>query len=172
MSKDFESVRWMRALVGSLCLSAAWPAIGQPATYDYDRAGNATGAVPGGSGAPTIIVPPQSELMDSNSPATFSVGAAGWGLSYQWLSNGIAILGATGDSLVVGNLPLVGTNLGNFSVVVSNVYGAVTSTPAALWPDANGNGIPDWRDMYYFGNLYQTASGDRDGDGVNNLNEY
>jgi hypothetical protein len=110
--------------------------------------------------------------MDSNSPATFSVGAAGWGLFYQWLSNGVPISGANGDSLVVGNLPLVGTNLGNVSVIISNAYGSITSTPAALWPDANGNGIPDWWEMYYFGNLNQTASGDRDGDGVNNLNEY
>jgi hypothetical protein len=111
-------------------------------------------------------------LIQSNSLATFSVSATGVGLSYQWLSNGIPIPGATGDSLVVGNLPLVGTNLGNFSVVVSNVYGSVTSAPAALWPDANANGIPDWWEMKYFGNLNQRPAGDYDGDGVDNLHEY
>jgi Divergent InlB B-repeat domain len=175
MRINFELPSPVGALVGlvGLCyLCLAWPVSGQPATYAYDGAGNAAGAVPGAPGAPIITAPPQPELIDSNSLATFSVGAAGWGLSYQWLSNGIPILGATGDSLVVGNLPLVGTNLGNFSVIISNAYGVVTSTPAALWPDANGNGIPDWWEIYYFGNLNQTALGDYDGDGVNNLNEY
>ena len=159
-------------LVGLCYLCLAWPVSGQPVTYAYDGAGNAAGAVPGAFGAPVITAPPQPELMESNSLATFSVGAAGSGLSYQWLSNGIPILGATGDSLVVGNLPLVGTNLGNFSVIISNAYGSITSAPAALWPDANGNGIPDWWEMKYFGNLKQPALGDYDGDGVNNLNEY
>ena len=172
MSKNFESGHWLRAMVGSLCLSAAWAAIGQPATYAYDGAGNAIAAVPGALGAPAIIAPPHSQLTDSNSPAIFSVSASGWGLSYQWLSNGIPILGATGDSLVVGNLPLIGTNLGNFSVIVSNASGSITSAPAALWPDVNGNGIPDWWEMYYFGNLSQSALGDYDGDGVDNLDEY
>jgi hypothetical protein len=175
MRITFESNRPLGALVGLVglcCLCLAWPASGQPATYTYDGAGNVIGAAPGAPGAPTIIAPPQSELMDSNSPATFSVGATGWGLSYQWLSNGIPILGATGDSLVLGNLTLLGTNLGNFSVIVSTATGSITSAPAALWPDANGNGIPDWWEMYYFGNLTQRASDDYDGDGVDNLHEY
>ncbi len=94
------------------------------------------------------------------------------GLSYQWLSNGVPILGARGDSLTLANLPLMGTNLGYFSVIVSNASGAVTSAPAALWADANGNGIPDWWELHYFGNLNQPADGDFDGDGVSNLDEY
>jgi Divergent InlB B-repeat domain len=144
----------------------------QPAIYSYDLSGNRTVVSVGAAGGPSITAPPQSELIQSNSLVTFSVRASGAGISYQWLSNGIPILGATGDSLVLANLPLTGTNLGNFSVIVSNAYGAITSTPAALWPDANGNGIPDWWEMYYFGNLNQTALGDYDGDGVNNLDEY
>lgn len=145
----------------------------QPAAYTYDQAGNVTGTTPGAAGGPAITTGPQSELLQPNSLATFSVAATGVGLSYQWLSNGIPILGATGDSLVVSNLVLIGTNLGYFSVIVSNAAGlAVTSAPAALWPDVNGNGIPDWWEMYYFGNLNQSADGDFDGDGVNNLDEY
>jgi autotransporter-associated beta strand protein len=38
--------------------------------------------------------------------------------------------------------------------------------------DSDGDGIPNDWEMFYFGNLTQTASGDADGDGVNNLNEY
>jgi hypothetical protein len=140
------------------------------AVYTYDVSGNPI-SVSAGTSQPNILTPPASEVISGNQ-ATLSVIATGTGLSYQWLSNGVAIVGATGDSLSVINPALTGTNLGTYSVIVSNVYGAVTSTPAALWPDANANGIPDWWEMYYFGNLKQTALGDYDNDGVDNLDEY
>ncbi len=38
--------------------------------------------------------------------------------------------------------------------------------------DSNSNGIPDWWEWENFGDLNQTASGDYDGDGVNNGMEY
>ena len=38
--------------------------------------------------------------------------------------------------------------------------------------DSNNNGLPDWWELNYFGNLNQAASGDYDGDGVNNLQEF
>lgn len=38
--------------------------------------------------------------------------------------------------------------------------------------DSDGDGIPNDWEMFYFGNLSQTAAGDADGDGVNNLAEY
>jgi YD repeat-containing protein len=37
--------------------------------------------------------------------------------------------------------------------------------------DSNGNGIPDWWELQYFGSL-QPANGDYDGDGVSNYAEY
>ena len=145
----------------------------QPAIYTYDPAGNPIAVTPGTGGAPLITASPQAELVQSNSLATFSVNATGTGLTYQWLSNGIPIIGANSDTLVLANLALTGTNLGSFSVIVSNANGlSVTSAPAALWADANGNGIPDWWELSYFGNLNQTASGDPDNDGVANFSEY
>jgi hypothetical protein len=164
--------------------SAAWLAIiflalarvatvgAQTAVYTYDSSGNPTAVTLGATGPPTITAPPQAELIGPNSLATFSVSATGPGLSYQWLSNGVPILGATGDSLVLADLALLGTNLGNFSVIVSNAHGSITSAPAPLWTDVNGNGMPDWWEMKYFGNLNQTADGDYDGDGVSNLDEF
>jgi hypothetical protein len=140
------------------------------AVYTYDLSGSPI-SVSAGTSQPDIVTPPASEVISGNQ-ATLSVIATGTGLSYQWLSNGVAIAGATGDSLSLVNPALTGTNLGTYSVIVSNVYGAVTSTPAALWPDANGNGIPDWWEMTYFGNLNQKALGDYDNDGVDNLHEY
>ncbi|RLF63612.1 MAG: hypothetical protein DRN31_02105, partial [Thermoplasmata archaeon] len=37
--------------------------------------------------------------------------------------------------------------------------------------DSDGDGMPDWWEMKYFGNLSQTASGDPDGDGLINYKE-
>jgi hypothetical protein len=141
----------------------------QQSSYNYDLSGNMI-SVTLGSVGPSITTQPQPQLVESNAPVTFSVVATGTGLSFQWLSNGIPIIGATGDSLVLTGMPMV--NSTNFSVIVSNVTGVVTSTPAALWADLNGNGIPDWWEMKYFGNLNQKADGDYDGDGVDNLDEY
>jgi Divergent InlB B-repeat domain len=140
-------------------------------SYTYSPSGNLA-ALLATNAAPQLVSQPRSQLAQPNSVVSLSFVAFGAGLSYQWLSNGVPILGAIGDSLVLANLPLVGTNLGNFSVVVSNAYGAITSAPTALWPDANNNGIPDWWEMKYFGNLNQLALGDYDGDGVDNLHEY
>ena len=44
------------------------------------------------------------------------------------------------------------------------------STP--LPPDSDNDGLLDSWETYYFGNLAQTGSGDPDGDGVNNLEEF
>ncbi len=41
-----------------------------------------------------------------------------------------------------------------------------------LAPDMDGDGLPDSWELQYFGNLNQTGTGDYDGDGVNNLQEY
>ena len=38
--------------------------------------------------------------------------------------------------------------------------------------DSDNDGLPDWWEMKYFGNLNQTAAGDPDGDGWTNLEEY
>ena len=38
--------------------------------------------------------------------------------------------------------------------------------------DSDGDGLPDWWEVQYFGNLGQGANGDPDGDGLTNLQEY
>ena len=78
---------------------------------------------------PFITSQPQSQLGYWGQNASFSVGALPPPLNYQWQSNGAALSGAT-------NLTLVLTNLQNsfaaaYTVVVSNSYGSVTSSPPA-----------------------------------------
>ncbi len=59
--------------------------------------------------------------------ATLLVGAVGSGmLNYQWYFNGVAISGATENTLNFPNMQF--TNAGLYSVVVSSDFGGVTNT--------------------------------------------
>jgi hypothetical protein len=80
---------------------------------------------------PTISAQPTNQTVIVGSTATFAVVAAGTTpFSYQWRSNGVVIASATGSSLVLNN---VQTNFGpNYSVIVTNVAGSVTSVVATL----------------------------------------
>ena len=60
-----------------------------------------------------------------------SVYAAGEGLGYQWLKDGVAIAGATARGYQIPDATLT-TTAGNYSVRVSNAAGSVTSAAARL----------------------------------------
>jgi subtilisin-like proprotein convertase family protein len=82
--------------------------------------------------APRLLTHPEDTTVDAGQAAEFTVSARGAPpLSYQWYFRGDARLNqATGSVLT---LPSVSTNLsGLYSVVVSNTFGSVTSTPARL----------------------------------------
>ncbi len=65
------------------------------------------------------------------SSATFSVWADGPGtLSYQWYSNSVTLHGQTGTNLLLTDL--TGSDSGTYSVIVTNSYGAVTSSVVLL----------------------------------------
>ena len=51
-------------------------------------------------------------------------------LSYQWRFNGMDLAGATRSTLILTNVQL--SQAGWYSVVLTNVYGSVTSSPAQL----------------------------------------
>ncbi len=73
--------------------------------YTHDLPGRLTGISPLTTNAPTILVQPATQIVGDNHSAIFSVIANGGGtLSYQWLSNGVPISGANGDSLMITNL--------------------------------------------------------------------
>jgi hypothetical protein len=59
--------------------------------------------------------------------------------------------------------------------VCSNVtatVGQVTIRAIATSVDSDADGLPDCWELHYFGSLSQTASGEPDGDGLTNLEEY
>ncbi len=82
-------------------------------------------------GSPTITSQPTNQSVAYSNNAIFSVTASGsWPLSFQWLFNKAKILDATNNSLLVSNIGPA--NLGNYSVVITNAYGSVTSSVASL----------------------------------------
>jgi hypothetical protein len=81
--------------------------------------------------APNITTQPQSATVPLGGGTNFSVQATGFSpLSYQWRFNGVNILAATNATLALTNLQLV--DAGNYSVVISNVAGAIISLDAML----------------------------------------
>ncbi len=88
---------------------------------------------------PTITTPPASQTNFAGTNATFSVAATGFApLFYQWQFDGTNISGATSTSLTVSNI--LQTNEGNFTVVVTNQWGSVTSVVASLTVEAGDAG--------------------------------
>ncbi len=80
---------------------------------------------------PAIATPPQSRTKVAGQTATFTVSATGTGpLSYQWKYNGSVLSGATGSTLTLNSVQP--TNAGDYTVVVTNSAGSVTSAVATL----------------------------------------
>ena len=68
--------------------------------------------------------------VSANGTTTFTAGASGGALSYQWQFNGTNIAGATGSTLTLVNISL--NQIGCYRVIVSNVAGTTTSACAQL----------------------------------------
>ncbi len=83
------------------------------------------------AGPPVITSPPADQIVALGEPALFTVNAQGTPtLAYQWLHGEAAVPSATNSSLAFAEI--TATDVGFYSVVVTNAYGAVTSAPALL----------------------------------------
>lgn len=80
--------------------------------------------------APAIILAPVARTAGTGQSVTLTVAAAGTSLSYQWLRDGQPLAGATSSSLTLTNVRFA--DAGNYTVVVSNAAGSVTSAAARL----------------------------------------
>lgn len=81
--------------------------------------------------APTIITAPQSQTVRAGGKVLFAVTDIGTPpLGYQWRKNGQNLAGQTATSLSLTNVQFA--NAGGYSVIVTNGYGAATSTVAQL----------------------------------------
>jgi hypothetical protein len=80
---------------------------------------------------PSFTMQPESRTVNTGSYVAFTAWAEGsYPLSWQWLFNGGPILAATNSNFTIPNV--TGNDAGNYSVVVSNSVGAVTSQVAVL----------------------------------------
>ncbi len=99
--------------------------------------GNLAGTITSQSAAlsvfarPTISAQPQSVTAAAGSTVQFMVTASGGiPLYYQWRFNGGDLGGQNGSQLTLGNVQ--SGNQGNYTVVISNSAGAITSSVAVL----------------------------------------
>ncbi len=80
---------------------------------------------------PVITTQPRDVAVAAGTGATFSVANTGsWPLAYQWLFNGTNITGATNIGYTVPQAQP--TNVGAYSVIVSNQVGVAASSNATL----------------------------------------
>jgi hypothetical protein len=80
---------------------------------------------------PTISGQPQSQSLAAGGSLTLVVSASGSSpLAYQWRVGGSAITGAT--SPIYSISPVATNNSGNYDVVITNLYGSITSSAAVI----------------------------------------
>jgi uncharacterized delta-60 repeat protein len=80
---------------------------------------------------PLIVHQPVTQLRNRGEDVQLSIAVTGSSpITYQWWKNGGALSGIQTNILALGNVQI--TNSGNYFVVVSNGYGAVTSAVAQL----------------------------------------
>ena len=83
------------------------------------------------AGSPTITTNPVSQTIAPGSSVVFKVVAKSTtNVSYQWKFNGVALSNASSSALVVSSV--TATNAGNYTCVVTNAAGSVTSAAAQL----------------------------------------
>ena len=120
----------------------------QGATYQ------ASFSLGGSSSSPSITNQPASLTVNLGSNATFTVGASGTApLNYQWFFNVTNAVGMNTNILTLANAQ--GANAGAYMVVVTNVSGSVTSTPAVL----TVNFLPSLTAQFLTGNLQLNLNG-------------
>jgi hypothetical protein len=108
---------------------------GDAGSYDC-VVSNACGSVT--SSAQSLVVPGVTGVTGQPSPqtacvgasATFTVGATGGSLAYQWRKDGSAIAGQTSPTLVID--PVSSGDVGSYDCVVTGSCGGATSNAATL----------------------------------------
>lgn len=100
-------------------------------TATSNNAALTVNALPPPVSSPLITTQPAGATVTAGTPVSFSVAASGTPpLSYKWQFNGSPIGGATAGTYSI--FSATAGNAGNYSVVVSNASGSVTSNDAAL----------------------------------------
>jgi hypothetical protein len=138
----FNNVKIAGAQADNYTITNAQPAnAGSYSVVVTNAGGAATSAVAvltvTTNGAPRITSQPQSLWVSQGSSAALNVTASGTQpLDYQWRLNGGKLAGAKSSSYAITNAQP--GNAGSYSVVVTNVAGAVTSAVAVVTVVSSG----------------------------------
>lgn len=173
-----------QAVTNSLTLKAVTPASeGRYQVRVTDDVGSTLSAVANLAvyDRPRIVAQPQPVLALAGEDASFSVSVAGRPpFSYRWQRFAVTrtneLLSLNPVSVfTLRNVSLALT--GNYSVVITNIVGASTSSitaPLILLADTDGDRLPDsWETAYGLDPSNPAdAALDSDGDGISNLDEY
>lgn len=104
-----------------------------------------TNYIVGGLGGPQFVSEPSNRTAEPGGTLSFRALANGApNLRYQWRSNGTNILNATNTTLALSNI--TSAHAGSYIVVVTNSYGAITSSVATL--KVNGFFTPVFADNF------------------------
>ena len=88
-------------------------------------------SLPGLSTAPSIVTQPANRTVGVGQPATFTVATSGNPApTFQWRKNGVNLAGETGASLSIRSAQA--SDVGAYTVLISNANGSVTSALAML----------------------------------------
>jgi GH25 family lysozyme M1 (1,4-beta-N-acetylmuramidase) len=99
----------------------------------------------GGLGRPYFASEPSNRYADQGGSITLRTVANGAApLKYQWRFNGASIVNATNPAFTLSNL--ANSNGGDYTVIVTNSFGSITSRVAAL--TVNGFFIPVFSDNF------------------------
>lgn len=114
--------RFLYAVPASALANSPWPQFRQNASR--------TGRVAVKT-APTIVTQPVSRSVAIGGSVTLTVNTNGQSpLAFQWYLNGVAIAGATQPTYTITNA--TNASAGNYTVVVTNALGSVTSSVATV----------------------------------------
>lgn len=79
---------------------------------------------------PSVLFAPQTQIATLGSSTTFSATIGGSPtLYYQWRKDGTNVIGATATNYTIASVTT--NHIGYYDLVITNAYGAITSTPPA-----------------------------------------
>jgi|GEM_PF-4303377 len=110
--------------------------------------------------APTIVTEPETASVFVDSTALLSVTVTGTEpLSYQWRHEGMDIAAGTNRTLALTNVQT--HQAGRYTVVITNAFGSVTSSVAAITVRVPGSLAEDVQSVTLFrsGRFYQSDAG-------------